>query len=99
MKGTRNHLLLVGAQTADERGQSVGEEFRYGLARRLPCLLSEKKLDFGNCDKIFSTDWLSEDQVVVGTKCNKVIILVGGPQFVLSAPPTFLLALYSRHQQ
>ena len=53
-------------------GRTIGEEFRYDLARRLPYLLTERKLDFGNCDKIFSSSWLSEDQVVVGTKCNKV---------------------------
>ena len=57
-------------------GHAVGEEFRYGLARRLPFLLSEKKLNFGNCDKIFSSSWLSEDQVVVGTKCNKVSAMI-----------------------
>lgn len=56
-------------------GRTIGEEFRYDLARRLPYLLTERKLDFGNCDKIFSSSWLSEDQVVVGTKCNKLYVV------------------------
>ena len=71
MTCTGNYSLRGRSQSTGGR-QTIGEEFQYGLARRLPCLLNEKKLDFGSCDKIFTSDWLSEDQVVVGTKCNKV---------------------------
>ncbi len=59
-------------QIADDDRPSIGEEFRYEIARRLPLLLTEKKLDFDNCNKIFSTSWISEDLVIAGTKCNKV---------------------------
>lgn len=46
--------------------------FSYDLARRLPHLLKEKTLDLGEIDKIFASQWLTENEVVVGTKCNKV---------------------------
>ena len=83
MKNTSNRCRAK--STCESR--TIGEEFRYDLARRLPYLLSEKKLDFGNCDKIFSSSWLSEDQVVVGTKCNKVGGNWGGPEFAMTPPP------------
>ena len=47
-------------------------DFGYRLACQLPNLLREKRLDMGESDKIFASEWLSEDQVVIGTKCNKV---------------------------
>ena len=90
MKCTRNYSLRGRSQSTGGC-QTIGEEFRYGLARRLPCLLSEKKLDFGSCDKIFTSDWLSEDQVVVGTKCNKVNgQVIGGVAEI--TPPLRLLS-------
>lgn len=72
MKCARHCSLFGRRQVADDDRPSIGEEFRYEIARRLPLLFTEKKLDFGDCNKIFSTSWISEDLVVVGTKCNKV---------------------------
>lgn len=45
--------------------------FSHNLARRLPHLVREKRLNFGETDKIFTSKWLSEEEVIVGTKCNK----------------------------
>ncbi len=42
------------------------------IARRLPTLLREVDIDFGNSDKIFSSQWLSESKILIGSKCNKV---------------------------
>ncbi len=42
------------------------------VAHRLPHLLREKQLRWNESDKIFTSQWLSENNVLVGTKCNKV---------------------------
>lgn len=42
------------------------------IARRLPNLLREIKIDFGTSDKLFSSQWLSETELLIGSKCNKV---------------------------
>ena len=77
MKCARHSSLLGRRQVSDDDHPSIGEEFRYEMARRLPSLLTEKKLDFGDCNKIFSTSWISEDLVIAGTKCNKVSVPYG----------------------
>ena len=48
-------------------------EFSYTLACQLPHILKERKLELGETDKLFAAEWISEDEVVVGTKCNKVL--------------------------
>ena len=50
----------------------VRGEFGHELARRLPHLLREKTVDLGETDKVFASQWLSEDEVIAGTKCNRV---------------------------
>ena len=42
------------------------------IARHLPHLLKERSFDFGTADKIFCSEWLSESDVALGTKCSKV---------------------------
>lgn len=42
------------------------------VSQHLPATLVEKEFDFGTMNKIFASKWLNDDQVVVGTKCNKV---------------------------
>ena len=42
------------------------------LALQLPDAMRENELRFGESDKIFAAEWLNEDHVICGTKCNNV---------------------------
>lgn len=48
------------------------------IARHLPTLLKETNIDIGTSDKIFSSQWLSETEILIGSKCNRVCTLFGG---------------------
>ena len=50
----------------------LGESAVEQLAQRLPHLLREKQLKWSESDKIFASRWITESNVLVGTKCNKV---------------------------
>ena len=43
--------------------------------RRLPARLEEFSFDLEGVDKIFSATWISDDQVLLGTKCQNLILL------------------------
>ncbi|XP_041465046.1 DDB1- and CUL4-associated factor 12-like [Lytechinus variegatus] len=43
--------------------------------RRLPHVLSEREIPVGEINKIFASEWISDHQVVVGTKCNRLMAL------------------------
>ena len=95
MKCARHRSLLGRRQVTNDDRPSIGEEFRYEITRRLPFLLTEKKLDFSDCNKIFSSSWISEELVVAGTKCNKVGSLLplrfGGVDHSLWLRPSYSL--------
>ena len=40
----------------------------------MPGLLTERDYDLGKINKIFTSQWINDKQVVFGTKCNKVSI-------------------------
>ena len=42
------------------------------VSRQLPGMLREKQFNLGKINKIFAAQWISDKQVVFGTKCNKV---------------------------
>ena len=54
------------------RWESSSRGLGAAVSRRLPYLLRERPLDIGKTDKVFASDWITEEDVVVGTKCNKV---------------------------
>ncbi|CAG8729561.1 22871_t:CDS:2 [Cetraspora pellucida] len=45
------------------------------VSHRMPHLFQETQIDLGNHDKIFCSHWISHNEIVVGTKCNKLLIL------------------------
>ena len=53
------------------------------VSRRLPHLMRERPLDIGKTDKVFASEWITEEEVVVGTKCNKVCVCVCMPARML----------------
>ena len=42
------------------------------VSQRMPLLFAEKEFPVGKINKIFTSQWLNDKQVVFGTKCNKV---------------------------
>jgi len=44
----------------------------YFSALHLPEAVKENELTFGEYDKIFAAQWLNEDHIICGTKCNNV---------------------------
>lgn len=45
-------------------------------SRILPCIVKEHPIALGETDKVFAAEWLSEQYVMFGTKCNKVCLNV-----------------------
>ena len=45
------------------------------VSRQLPGILKEKEYSLGSINKIFAASWVSDRQVVFGTKCNKVCLI------------------------
>ncbi|RHZ87740.1 hypothetical protein Glove_30g55 [Diversispora epigaea] len=45
------------------------------VSSKIPYLLTESQIDLKDHDKIFSSHWISDNEIIVGTKCNKLLIL------------------------
>lgn len=44
------------------------------VSRNLPKIYKERQFKLGEINKIFAAQWISNKQVLFGTKCNKVMI-------------------------
>lgn len=42
------------------------------VSSRMPLIVAEKEYAMNGYDKIFTAKWISSDEVLMGTKCNKV---------------------------
>jgi WD repeat-containing protein 40A len=51
------------------------DDIEYFASRRLPSVFREHEYDLSGMDKVFSAAWLSDNQVVVGTKCQNLVII------------------------
>ncbi|KAF9989120.1 DDB1- and CUL4-associated factor 12 [Mortierella antarctica] len=45
------------------------------VSSRIPPLLAEREYKVEGLDKVFAVTWLSSEEVLLGTKCNKLIVL------------------------
>lgn len=78
MQYTLNDSCLPVLSPAQRCANSLGKPLQQiwintqEIARQLPSLLKEINIDFGTSDKIFSSQWLSETEILIGSKCNKV---------------------------
>ena len=45
------------------------------VLQKLPGVLSEREFEISQYDKIFASAWLNNHQVLVGTKCQKLIVI------------------------
>lgn len=45
------------------------------VSQQLPSILDEKELRLGTVNKVFASKWLNNSQVVMGTKCNKLLVM------------------------
>ncbi|KAF9131727.1 DDB1- and CUL4-associated factor 12 [Mortierella sp. 14UC] len=45
------------------------------VSSRVPTIISEREFDVEGYDKVFAATWLNAEEVLMGTKCNKLVVL------------------------
>lgn len=44
------------------------------VSSRVPTIITEREFDVVGYDKVFAATWVNSEEVLMGTKCNKVIM-------------------------
>ena len=67
---------LNSMQAGNQRLQKISFEKTYGTKHLVQNkLFKETKFDLGTHNKVFCSQWLNDRQVVMGTKCNDILIV------------------------
>uniref|UniRef100_A0A914XDF3 DDB1- and CUL4-associated factor 12 beta-propeller domain-containing protein n=2 Tax=Plectus sambesii TaxID=2011161 RepID=A0A914XDF3_9BILA len=53
---------------------SCDDALRESVSSRLPSLLHERKLELSGVNKVFASQWLDQHRIVLGTKCNRIVV-------------------------
>jgi WD repeat-containing protein 40A len=56
------------------------------LSKRLPAALKENMISLNETDKVFASEWISEQYVAFGTKCSKLLVLEVDTNKLFSIP-------------
>lgn len=66
-------------QSSEDKGDcyfiSSSESLRQSCASVFPQFAQEHHIDLGHSNKIFAARWLSDDRIVMGTKCNSILVM------------------------
>ncbi|KAL2919634.1 hypothetical protein HK105_200547 [Polyrhizophydium stewartii] len=75
--GVRCERCITQARIAIRENLETAGELRLGafVARRHPPTMGETEFVMPDMDKVFSSAWLSDTDIVLGTKCNKLLVL------------------------
>lgn len=76
---TLNHEIFGSTNLKSFKQRIAASEIRNSehFTSRLPHILKEKEYDLktSNINKIFTAQWLDERKCIMGTKCNKLVVL------------------------
>ncbi|XP_003461423.1 DDB1- and CUL4-associated factor 12-like protein 2 [Cavia porcellus] len=79
LSGSRSVVHYLQRRAVGARGrpslQGIQSQLHSYATSRLPELLTERRLHLGTVDKVFSSQWLNDHQVVCGTKCNTLFVV------------------------
>jgi DDB1- and CUL4-associated factor 12 len=83
---TRSEIELVNLFEYSSMNPEV--DFEGYVMRKNPATLKEKLHDTKGLDKIFTSAWLSDTEVVMGTKCNRIVVMNvdTGKQTIIPSP-------------